>query len=153
MLNKINIRRLYYRVRHDYLTRENMLVIVALVIAASWVWGSLTVMQRNYDLQRELDQERQQLTLVQLQVANEQLQQNYYNSSEYQELSAREDLGLAQPGESLLVLPPNSQAAINADKTTTTAVSAPPSEHSNSLELWFNFLFGSGNKQGTTSAK
>lgn len=149
MLNKINIRRLYYRVRHDFLTRENMLVIVALVIAASWVWGSLTVMQRNYDLQRELDQEKQQLTLVQLQVANEQLQQTYYNSSEYQELSAREELGLAQPGENLLVLPTNSQAAINADKTATTPVAVAPVEHSNNLEQWFNFLFGTGNKQAS----
>lgn len=148
MLNKINIRRLYYRVRHDYLTRENMLVIVALVIAGSWVWGSLTVMQRNYNLQRELDQQKQQLTLVQLQVANEQLQQTYYNSSEYQELSAREELGLAQPGENLLVLPANSQAAIDADKNTTTIVAAAPVDHSNNLEQWFNFLFGAGNKAG-----
>lgn len=147
MLNKINIRRLYYRVRHDYLTRENLLVIVALVIAASWVWGSLSVMQRNYDLQRELDQEKQQLTLVQLQVANDQLQQTYYNSSEYQELSARADLGLAQPGENLLVLPPNSQVAINADNNVDKTVVATPSEHSNDLEQWFNFLFGAGNKQ------
>ncbi len=149
MLNKINIRRFIYHLRHDYLTRDNLLVGVALLIAASWVWGSLTVMQRNYDLQRELDQQKQQLTLVQLQVANEQLQQTYYNSSEYQELSARADLGLAQPGENLLVLPANSQAAIDADKAASTVAVAAPIDHSNNLEQWVNFLFGAGNKEAS----
>lgn len=138
-------RRAAYRVRRDYATPGNLVVAIALVLALSFVLSSLGVMQRNYALEKELDAQKQQLQLAQLQTANEQLEQSYYKTAEYQQLAARQDLGLALPGEKLLVLPANSQAAIQADEADDTV--AVNTEDTNNFEQWVNFLFGGDNQE------
>jgi cell division protein FtsB len=147
-MHKLNLRRLLYRLRHEYMTLNNVVIAVAFIIAASWIWGSLGVMQRNYALQKELDSQKQQLELNKLETDNARLEQTYYKSSEYQELIARKDLGLALPGEKVLVLPPNSQAAIDADNPQATVASAVAQD--SNLEQWINFLFGGDNKNATS---
>ena len=138
-------RRAAYRIRHDYATPGNTVVAIALVLALGFVWSSLGVMQRNYALEKELDAQKQQLQLAQLQTANDQLEQSYYKTAEYQQLAARQDLGLALPGEKLLVLPANSQAAIQADEDADT-VAVQPTD-TNNFEQWANFLFGGDNAE------
>jgi len=144
-MKKINTRRLYYNVRHKYLTLNNVVIAVAFAIAAGWVWGSLGVMQRNYALQKEIDYKQQQLQLTQLQTDTLQLQSRYYKTAEYQELAVRQDLGLGLPGESVLILPPNTQAAKDADKATAANL-APAPAPPNNLNQWTNFLFGANSK-------
>jgi hypothetical protein len=144
---KINIhhlRPLVYHIRHNYVTLNNVVVLVAFVIAAGWVWGSLTAMQRNYTLQKSVDLKKQELTLAQLQVTNLQLQQKYYQTPEYQELAARESLDLALSGEKQLILPPNTQQAIDADGSAT--VQTVDTQKTSNLEQWVNFLFGGYSK-------
>jgi cell division protein FtsB len=149
-MKKINIRRLYYHVSHKYFTLNNVVIAVAFVIAASWVWGSLGVMQRNYDLQKEVDLKKRQLQLADLETRSLELEKRYYQTREYQELAVREDLGLVLPGEKVLILPPNTQAAIDADVTTATraAVAALPVSN---FQQWMNFLFGGNSKSATGS--
>jgi cell division protein FtsB len=138
---QINIRKIIYTIRHKYWTFNNIVIAVAFLITASWVWGSLQVMQRNFALQKEVDQKARQLELTELQAQSLELQQRYYQTDEYRELAARESLGLVMPGESVVILPENSQAALDADKeAATTIVSAQPTE--SNLEQWLNFLFG-----------
>jgi cell division protein FtsB len=141
----INIRKIIYTIRHKYWTFNNIVIAVAFLIAASWVWGSLQVMQRNFTLQREVDQKNRQLQLTELQTQSLELQQRYYQTDEYRELAARESLGLVMPGENVLILPENSQAAKDADKETSVAVSSNQPTTSN-LEQWLNFLFGGYNR-------
>jgi hypothetical protein len=147
-MKKINIRRLYYQFRHKYLTLNNIVMAIGLAIAAGWVWGSLGVMQRNYALQKELDDKSRQLIVAQLDTASAQLEQRYYQTDEYKELAVRERLGLATPGESVLILPPNSDAAKNVGKVTATDTSAP--EPKSNLMQWVDFLFG-GNSSHISS--
>ena len=137
-MSNINIQKLLYRVRHQYLTVNNVVIVVAFFIAASWVWGSLGMMQRNYSLQKELDYKKQQLELTQLQKDTLEFQKKYYQTAEYQELAVRESLGLVRPGEKALVLPPNT---VSDEKRAATVASAARPEASN-LEQWVNFLFG-----------
>jgi len=144
-MKKINIRRLYYKISHKYFTLNNVVVVIAFVIAAGWVWGSLGVMQRNYALQKELESKTRQLTVAQLDTESAKLEQRYYNTDEYKELAVRERLGLVSPGESVLILPPNSEAAKNIGKTDPTAVAVQITPVSNFTQ-WINFLFGSNNK-------
>jgi hypothetical protein len=148
-MQKINIRRIYYHVRHRYITTNNVVIAVALFIGAGWAWGSVGMMQRNFDLQKEVDDKQRQQQLIELETQTLAFQQNFYKSAEYQELSIRERMGLAMPGEKVLVLPPNSQAAKNAD--TSTQVSSRGTEKPpTTIEQWMNFLFG-GNHQGLQS--
>ncbi|MFZ3009525.1 MAG: hypothetical protein WA030_00705 [Candidatus Microsaccharimonas sp.] len=143
-MRKINIRKLIYAARHKYLTLNNVVILVAFLIAASWVWGSLGMMQRNYALQKEVDYKKRQLELTQLQRDNLELQKKYYQTAEYQELAVRESLGLVRPGEKVLILPENSQAVKDADKPKTVAVTT--AAQTSNLEQWVNFLFGGYSK-------
>jgi hypothetical protein len=144
-MKKINIHRLYYRFKNDYLTLNNAVIFVAFVIACNWIWGSLGMMQRNFTLQKELDDKSRQLIVAQLDTDNAKLEQRYYQTDEYKELAVRQQLGLVTPGESVLILPSNSPAVIAADKAaaTSTTVKAVPISN---FAQWTNFLFGTNNK-------
>lgn len=142
---KINIKKTIYHIRHKYVTLNSMVIVVAFVIAAGWVWGSLGMMQRNYSLQKDVDLKMRQLQLTQLQKDTMALEKNFYQTAEYQELAIRSSLGLVRPGEKALVLPANSQAAKNEDAVRTTAQTSATLQPSN-LEQWVNFLFGGYSK-------
>jgi len=115
------------------------------VIAANWIWGSLGMMQRNFTLQKELDDKSQQLIVAQLDTENAKLEQRYYQTEEYKELAVRQQLGLVVPGESVLILPPNSPSVIAKDKAAAATASYKVVPTSN-FSQWMNFLFGNDNK-------
>ena len=142
LMQKIHIRKFMYQVRHKYVTFNNLVILTAFLIAAGWVWGSLQVMQRNYNLQKEVDYKQRQLQLAELQKESLELQKRYYQTAEYQELAARQALGLVMPGEKLLILPKNSDAAKQADVQTTPSQPTPQQDTTSNLEQWLNFLFG-----------
>ncbi len=144
-MKKINIRRIIYHIKHNYMTLNNAVILVALIISANWIWGSLEVMQRNYNLQKDLDDKTRQLIVAQLDTENAKLEQRYYNTDEYKELAVREKMGLVRLGESVLILPPNSEAAINVDKDSVTNLADDGIAISN-FEQWMNFLFGNNSK-------
>ena len=124
---------------------NNIVIAVAFFIGASWAWGSIGMMQRNYDLQKQVDTKARQLKLTELETQNLAYEQRYYQSSEYQELEVRKRLGLANPGEHVLILPPNTQQAKEADAV---VVNKPVRalEPTSDFQQWMNFLFG-GNRQ------
>ena len=135
------IRKYYYHLRHHVLTSNNLVLGIAVLIAFSWAWGSIGVLERNYRLQREITAKEQQLRLVDLEVETLKYQRNYYKSDEYKELAVRQRLGLALPGENVLILPPNSKEASAAEEVKALPSSDNVVEQSN-LEQWINFLFG-----------
>ena len=142
-MKKINIRKIYYHFVHDYLTVNNAVTAIALIIATSWVWGSLQMMQRNYSLQRELDDKKRQLIIAQLDTENAKLEQRYYKTKEYQELAVRDKLGLVAPGERLLILSDSSNSEgdvsniVDKQKNIDSEI-----ESSSNFRQWMNFLFG-----------
>lgn len=146
-MQKINIRKFIYHIRHKYLTFNNLVILTAFLIAAGWLWGSLQAMQQNFTLQKEVDYKKRQLQLAELQKDSLELQKRYYETNEYKELAARESLGLVMPGEKVLILPENSESAKEADsnKTASTGETVAVDKTSN-LEQWLNFLFGGYSK-------
>ena len=145
---QINIRKIWYAFRHKYWTFNNIVIAVAFLIVAGWVWGSLQVMQRNYNLQKEVDFKQRQLELTQLQKDSLNLQKKYYESDEYRELALRDSMGLVMPNEKLLILPPNTEAAKLADQKASagTSATAGSQTQAGNLEQWLNFLFGGYSK-------
>ncbi len=123
-----------------YTTLNTVVILIGAIVVSGWVWGSITTMQRNYALQKEVDARERKLALTQLEVDTMQLQKNYYASDEYKELAARERLGLAAPGEKVLLLPPNSAAA-KATNITEKSPTATTRTLTN-FEQWMLFLFG-----------
>jgi len=138
-----NYQKVLYRFRHRVFTTNNIVALVALFIAVSWAWGSVNVLQRNYALQREIDDKNRDLKLTQLKVQTERFQQSYYKSDEYKELAVRQRLGLIFPDEKVLILPENSKEAALSDKRNDAerTIALQPTN----VEQWMNFLFG-GNR-------
>lgn len=126
------------RYRH-LLTIQNAGLAVAVLIALSWVWGSVVTLQKNYKYQRQVDENAQLIELRKLQNKTYEYQQAYYKSDEFLELSARAKLGLALPGEHLVILP--SSEAIK--DTVAKQVVTVSTETESNFAKWIRFLFES----------
>jgi len=145
-MKKINIRRIIYQIRHKYMTLNNAVILIAVIITIGWVWGSLEVMQKNYKLQKELDDKSRQLIVAQLGTASAQLEQRYYKTDEYKELAVRQRLGLVTPGERALILPANTQAAKDIDNNISNTENQIQTVQVSNFTQWMNFLFGGNSK-------
>lgn len=137
-MKKINITKAARRLR-KHATINNGVLLLALLVAGSWAWGSVSVMQRNYGLQREVALKERQLQLTQLETARLEYEQRYYQTREYQELALRKSLGLALPGESALVLPANTERVEQFDTQSTQTTLASSVERSN-WQQWMDFF-------------
>ena len=135
-MNKLKLKRLIYRIQHDYLTLNNVVIAAAILIAMSWAWGSIESMQKNYELQRSIDNERQQVEIEKLQVALLEYESKYYQSEEYQELTIRQRTGKGLPGEKQLI----TQSFESATPAQKPASSAKRTD--SNFQQWMNFLFG-----------
>jgi len=127
------------RYRH-LLTIQNAGLIVAVIIALSWVWGSVVTLQKNYKYQRAVDANTQLIELTKLQNKTYQYQQAFFKSDEFLELSARAKLGKALPGEHLVLLP-SSEAIKDTVSTQKTTVATVEAE--SNFARWMRFLFES----------
>lgn len=120
-------------------TLNNAVLIVALLIASTWVWSTIEAIQHNFKLQQQVDALSQQIAVDELQNKTLELQRAYYNSDQYLELSARERLGLAMPGEKVLILPANTVKPV--EQTQPQVTDTGIADRSNFAQ-WMYFLFG-----------
>lgn len=145
----IEIKKRLTHLWRQYGSLNNIVLFTAVVIAASWAWGTVSTIQRNFDAQKNLDAKKRQLQLTELEVQALKYQQNYYKSDEYLDLSARKDLGLASPGEDVLILPLNSDRVVaedaadsKTDDSTLVVNTATPSAPASNFDQWISFLTG-----------
>lgn len=134
---KTKIRRFKYRVKHDYLTLNNVVMVVGAAIALSWAWGSINAMQKNYALQQELNLKQRDKLMAEIEFQTLEFEQKYLKSHEFQEIAARDKLGLADPGEHVLFLPESSSA--QAEPALDDRSDDVPDSN---FRQWANFLFG-----------
>ncbi|HSW80856.1 MAG TPA: hypothetical protein VLG40_00525 [Candidatus Saccharimonas sp.] len=134
----MNVKRVRQKIK-DQLTLNNGVLLVALLIGSSWVWSTVDAIQRNFTLQQQVDAAAQQIAVQQLENKSQQLENKYYQSNEYQELSARARLNKALPGEHLLILPPNTVQPVAQQQAQTQ--DAPITSRSDFAQ-WVYFLFG-----------
>jgi Septum formation initiator. len=136
---KTKIRKVWYRWKHDFFTVRNVVTVIAFVLCVSWAWSSISTMHRNYNLQRKVDDRRRESLVLELETLALEYETNYYKTKEYQELAAREKLGLAKRGEKLLVLPENSDEAVRKYDAKVVEVE---SDQGDNFYQWMRFLFG-----------
>lgn len=132
------VRRLRYRLKHG-LSIENLVLAVAVVMCLVWTYQSITAMSRSWELTERLTTERRNLELTKLEVEMMELENEYYASGEYQELMARKNAGKQLPGEHMVYLPENSEAAKNKHAVVV-AAEVEKKEYSN-FDKWMQFLF------------
>lgn len=75
------------------------------VVVLAIAWSGAKTVQNNYQLQKQINQLNQENIVLGLNNDNTALQNEFYKTNEYLDLSARQDLGLAAPGEKVLLVP------------------------------------------------
>ena len=140
MLEKVktSLRRIRYYTKKDIFTLNNIVLFVALVLCVAWTWGAINSMSRNWELEEKLKSRQLEATKLELEVETLRLEQEYYQTDEYKELMARIKAGKMQPGETMVILPQNSESAINKYSDSTQEI---PAYRSN-FSKWLDFLFG-----------
>lgn len=136
---KNTLRRFNFKVKHDFLTVENVVLIMAIALCLVWTYQSIAAMSRNWELSERLTEERKKLELVSIEVETAELANEYYKTNEYQELMARRNLDKKLSGENMVVMPENSVEAKNKHKESVKVVATEP-EYSN-FEKWMMYLF------------
>ncbi|MBB1552458.1 hypothetical protein HG452_002855 [Candidatus Saccharibacteria bacterium] len=134
---KAKTRRLKYYFSNDILTLSNIIMVSVIFISVIWVWGNIAAMEKNYAIQKKLELKQRQALIDEISYKTLEYEQKYLKSSEYQELAVREKLGLAMPGEHVLILSkyPEEQKERRTEALKTS-----------NFTQWINFLFG-GNAQ------
>ena len=92
-----------------------------------------------------VEERQRERDVLELEVATLRYRQNYYRSDEFKDLKARSKLGLASPGEKVLILPPNSERARQQDEQDQKLKAAAPAEKpvsGSNFQQWINFLSG-----------
>lgn len=137
---KNKLRRVNYRIKHDFLSVENVVLIVAILLCLVWTYQSIAAMSRNWELSERLTAERKELELLNVEVDTAELENEYYRSNEYQEIMARKYLDKQFEGEKMVVMPENSEAAKNKHKV---VVAETEEKIYSNFEKWMMFLFPS----------
>lgn len=138
---KTKYRRLIYKLKHDYFSVENVVLMLAVFLCLMWTYQSITAMSRNWSLTERLTAEKKSLELLNVEVETAELENEYYKSDEYQELLARKVLDKQLPGEKMVVMPANSEEAKNKHKAV--MVGEKEDKDYSNLEKWMMYLFPS----------
>lgn len=133
-------RRLRYKWRHEYLTIENVVLIVAIVLCLNWTYRSIEAMSRNWELSQKLNTAEKTLELKKIEIETAELENAYYETDEYQELAARKFANKQLEGENMVYLPENSENARNKHNNEVSVNTEEKKEYSN-FEQWMMYLW------------
>jgi len=139
--------RLNNKTAKQLLDVRNIALIIFGVIVLAIAWSGAKTVQNNYQLQKQIAALQQQNNVLWLQNGNTYLQNQFYMTDEYLELSARQNLGLAAPGEEVLLVPKRvAMRYVDPTLVTKENEAAIPNDSrsklTKNLEAWRDFLLG-----------
>ena len=126
--------------KHDFLTVENVVLVLAIALCLVWTYQSIAAMSRNWELTERLATEKKALELLGVEVEAAELENEYYKTNEYQELLARKYLDKKMPGENMVIMPENSEAAKTKYEVIVAKTEETEKEYS-TFEKWMMYLF------------
>lgn len=122
------------------MTADRVIFVIIAIATLYFVGYAITAMTRNWQLEQTLAEKSRQKALLELEVETMALENRYYASDEYQELSARMHQNKMAEGETMIYLPKNSESAKNKHQEET--ASAGEEARPSNLSQWLTFLFG-----------
>jgi cell division protein FtsB len=128
-----------FRHIRTYFNLNNTILLVAVLLAISWMWGTMEALQKNFMLQQRVNQMANEVELLDLEAQTSAFQQRYLRSNEYLELAAREHLGKVAPGEKVLVLP---ESTVNDTQYREANVPHVTPVVPSNFHQWMMFFFG-----------
>jgi cell division protein FtsB len=118
------------------------LAFVVLVLLISW--SGVKAIETNYKLQQEVSRLQEQNEVKKLQNQNKKLENQYYTTPQYREVTARQNFGLAAPGETVLLVPKDVALAHTVSMPDEKKGSAPAKKkpfYQQNFEAWMDFFF------------
>jgi cell division protein FtsB len=150
MLEKINIKQKiepYTNMAYSYVLSlrdvRNVGLLVFTIIVLLISWSGVKSIQTNYGLEQQAVQLQQEDNVQGLENANQALQNQYYNTNQYLEVTARENFGLGAAGETELLIPQSVALAHTvAEPGSGSTVSKVPKQPfwQRNFESWMNFF-------------
>jgi len=121
------------------------LVFAVIVLLVSW--SGVKVIQSNYELQKQISAMEQVNAVQTLENNNLRLKNQYLNTDQYLELSARSHFSKAAPGETLLIVPDSVSLAHSVPETHAKAAVALQDTrpwYERNFNAWLDFFFHRG---------
>lgn len=120
-------------------------MLVFLGVLLLMTYSGIKVIDTNYGLQRQISSLQQQIDVQKLTNANLKLQNQYYSTNQYLDIAARQDFGLASPGETVWVVPQGVAMAHtvdlpNAEQVQSAQTKAKQPAYQRHLQAWVDFL-------------
>jgi cell division protein FtsB len=120
-------------------------LVLFLVIVLLVSWSGIKVIDTNYRLQKDISRLEQQNEVKKLANDNIKLENEYYQTNQYLDIAARQDFGLAAPGETVLNVP--TQVALahtidlqDAEQIQVQKTKAKQPAYQRNFQAWINFL-------------
>ena len=120
-------------------TGQLIFVVVVLLVT----WSGVKSVQTNYNLQKQISVLKQQNAVQQLENNNLKLQNDYFATDQYLELAARQNFGLANPGEKVLIVPESVALAYTVEVPAIAddiSAEAQKPGYQKNVESWVNFF-------------
>jgi cell division protein FtsB len=127
---------------------RSIMLYLFVLVAIAITWSSVKTIQNNYQLQKQISRLQQENAVIGLRNQNTALRNQYLQTDQYLELAARQSLGLAAPGEKVLLIPKNVSAkyldpSLTLKSSSTVAISTDNrSKYVKNMEAWRDFLLG-----------
>lgn len=122
---------------------RNLGLYAVFIIALSVTWSSIKIIQKNYELEKQINQLQQEVTIQDQTNKNQSLKNEYFKTDAYLDIAARKYFGKSLPGEKLIQVSPDvSQKYTHPEAepvSTQTAVRTAPKFVQN-WQDWINFF-------------
>lgn len=119
-------------------------LIVFALLALLVSWSTISAIQTNYGLQKQISTLQQQNQVLELQNTNQDLTNKFYNTQQFLELASRRQFGLAAPGEKLLIVPQNVALAHTVDLSKQASKDSGQTAHTSTFQhnfqAWMDFF-------------
>ena len=119
-------------------------LMVFLVIVLLVSWSGVKAIETNYGLQKQISGLKQENSVKKLTNDNLKLENDYFESSQYLELAARQDFGLAAPGETVVNVPRSVAMSFTVDLPKPAESQEKPAAkqpaYERNLQAWMDFL-------------
>jgi len=124
----------------EFFSLNNLVYLLAVALAFVIVWQTAIVILDNYALQQEVDDLKEEVSLLKLE--NQRLSFNieYYKTDAYLDLAARKNFNLKSPGERVVYVPRSETNKQEEPAEATTEQSNIDS--ASNFDQWLYFLFG-----------
>lgn len=126
------------------LDARNLVLYIFAFIVLAITWSGVKAVQKNYELQKQASILEQENQILELENTNAELRNRYLQTDQYLELAARQNLGLAAPGEKILLVP-KSVALKHVDVAQKEEPEDNPpglTGYKKNLQDWRDFLLG-----------